>query len=180
MEIKTSRLQLNEISWDDLDHVHHLHTIAEVDEFNTLGIPESLDETREVIRPAIEDQSLRERRIFMWKIIERKSGAFAGICGLTLSRDRFRTGEIYFKLKPSFWGRGLATEIAKALVKAGFEYFKLHRVEAGVATGNVASIRVLEKIGMIREGTKRKILPIRGEWHDNYHYAIVEDDPREY
>ena len=180
MIIKTSRLQLIEISWDDLDHVHHLHTIAEVDEFNTLGIPNSIEETKDLIRPAIEDQSLPVRRIYMWKIIAKPSGAFAGICGLTLSLDKFRIGEIYFKLKPSFWGRGLATEIAKALVKAGFDYFKLHRVEAGVATGNVASIRVLEKIGMIREGTKRKILPIRGEWHDNYHYAIVEDDPRDY
>jgi hypothetical protein len=34
--------------------------------------------------------------------------------------------------------------------------------------------------GMTREGLRRKILPIRGEWKDNYHYAIVEDDPRDY
>jgi len=33
---------------------------------------------------------------------------------------------------------------------------------------------------MIREGLRRKILPIRNEWKDNYHYAIVEDDPRDY
>ncbi|MDR1201453.1 MAG: GNAT family N-acetyltransferase [Tannerellaceae bacterium] len=51
--------------------------------------------------------------------------------------------------------------------------------EAGVATENIRSIKVLEKSGMIREGLRRKILPIRGEWKDNYHYAIVENDPRE-
>ena len=56
----------------------------------------------------------------------------------------------------------------------------LHKVEAGVACENERSIHVLEKSGMIREGLRRKILPIRGEWKDNYHYAIVEDDPRDY
>jgi len=57
---------------------------------------------------------------------------------------------------------------------------KLHKLEAGVATGNIASVKVLEKTGMIREGLRRKILPIRGKWMDNYHYGIVEDDPRDY
>ena len=56
----------------------------------------------------------------------------------------------------------------------------LHKVEAGVATENKKSVKVLEKTGMTREGLRRKILPIRGEWKDNYHYAIVEDDPRDY
>jgi RimJ/RimL family protein N-acetyltransferase len=63
-------------------------------------------------------------------------------------------------------------------LKFGFESLHLHRIEAGTATENINSIRVLEKIGMTREGRRRKILPIRGEWYDNYHYAILEDDPR--
>ncbi len=81
---------------------------------------------------------------------------------------------------PAHWGYGFATEVTNALIKCGFEDFNLHKVEAGVATENYKSIRVLEKSGMIREGLRRKILPIRGEWKDNYHYAIVEDDPRDY
>ena len=99
---------------------------------------------------------------------------------MTLSADRYRLGEIYYKFLPRYWGKGFATEVAKGLIKAGFEQFHLHRVEAGVATDNLQSVRVLEKCGMIREGVRRKILPIRGEWRDNYHYAIVEDDPRNY
>jgi len=71
-------------------------------------------------------------------------------------------------------------EFLKRLVNLGFEDFNLHKVEAGVATGNIKSIRVLEKTGMTREGLRRKILPIRGEWIDNYRYAIVENDPRDY
>jgi RimJ/RimL family protein N-acetyltransferase len=84
--------------------------------------------------------------------------------------------EFYYKFFPEFWGKGFATETAKALINFGFTKYNLHRIEAGVATKNKASIRVLEKAGMTREGIRRKILPIRGEWKDNFHYAIVEDD----
>lgn len=180
MHIESIRLKLEEISWDDLEDIHHLHSIAEVDEFNTLGLPKDMDDTREIIRPVIENQKAEIQRFYMWKIIEKDSNSFLGVAGMTLSADRFRLGEIYYKLLPKYWGKGYATEVSKSLIKAGFEDFNLHKVEAGVSTDNAPSIRVLEKSGMLREGLRRKILPIRGEWKDNYHYAIVEDDPRDY
>ncbi len=99
---------------------------------------------------------------------------------MNLSLNKFKLGKIYYKLLPQKWGRGYATELVKTLIKSGFENFKLHKIEAGVSTENIASIRVLEKSGMTREGLRRKVLPIRGEWKDNYHYAIVEDDPMDY
>lgn len=180
MNISTARLDLIEITWDDLPDIHHLHSIAEVDEYNTLGLPQDEEETKEIIRPVIEGQKDEVQRFYMWKIIGKEPDSFFGVAGMTLSADRFRLGEIYYKLLPKYWGKGYATEVAKGLIKAGFEQFNLHKMEAGVATDNIPSVRVLEKSGMIREGLRRKILPIRGEWKDNYHYAIVEDDPRNY
>jgi ribosomal-protein-alanine N-acetyltransferase len=180
MKIITARLELIEINSEDIPDIHHLHSFPEVDEFNTLGLPQDLEETRNVLLPVLEDQKNENRIFFVWKIIEKDTSSFIGIAGMTLSADKFKLGEIYYKLLPSSWGLGYATEVSKALIKSSFEDFKLHKVEAGVATENVKSIRVLEKSGMIREGLRRKILPIRGEWKDNYHYAIVEDDPRDY
>lgn len=178
MEIASKRLILKEIGWDDLEDIHQLHSFPEVDEFNTLGIPGSIEETRELIRPDIDSPKNSPQKSFTWKVCLKESDTFIGLAGLTLSYDKFKLGEIYYKLLPSYWGHGYATEVAKTLIDTGFEDFKLHKVEAGVATGNHKSIQVLEKAGMIREGLRRKILPIRGEWKDNYHYAIVEDDPR--
>jgi len=105
---------------------------------------------------------------------------FIGVAGFSLSNNKFKLGEIYYKLDPAYWGKGYATELAKRLVVLGFDTLGLHKVEAGVATENTKSVKVLEKIGMTREGLRRKILPIRGDWKDNFHYAIVEDDPRDY
>jgi RimJ/RimL family protein N-acetyltransferase len=180
MDLESTILKLIEITWSDLQDIHNLHSIPEVDEFNTLGIPKSIEDTREIIRPLIEAKNEQPQKSYAWKIILKESDAFVGLAGLKLSYDKFRLGEIYYKLMPLYWGKGYATETSKTLIKAGFEYFRLHKVEAGVAVENKRSIKVLEKSGMIREGLRRKILPIRGKWVDNYHYAIVEDDPREY
>ena len=55
----------------------------------------------------------------------------------------------------------------------------MHRIEVGCAIENVASIRVLEKVGMTREGRKRQVLPIRANWIDNYFFAILEMHTRQ-
>ncbi len=180
MELESSRLKLIEITWHDLEEIHNLHSIPETDEFNTLGIPKDIEDTRKIFRPLIEARIEQPRKNYSWKIILKSSEAFIGLAGLTLSNDKFRLGEIYYKLNPIYWGKGYGTETSRTLIKSGFEYFHLHKVEAGVAVDNIRSIRVLEKSGMTREGLRRKILPIRGNWVDNYHYAIVEDDPRDY
>ena len=178
--LSSERLLLQEIQWDDLEDIHQLHCIPEVDEFNTLGLPENLDVTRDLIEPDIKDQENDQRKRYCWAIVKKSDKKFIGLAGMFPSLDKFKLGEIYYKLHPDYWGKGYATEVAKTLIKFGFDELNLHEVEAGVATENIGSVKVLEKVGMTREGLRRKILPIRGKWVDNYHYAIVEDDERDY
>ena len=180
MVIESNRLILTEVTWDDLENIHALHSIPEVDEFNTLGLPKDIEETREAIRPIIEESKREKRQHISWKIETKESLEFIGLAGMVLTAEKYSRGEIYYKFLPSYWGKGYATEVSKALIKSGFEDFKLHIVGAGVATENIQSIKVLEKSGMSREGLRRKVLPIRGEWVDNYEYAILEDDPRDF
>jgi ribosomal-protein-alanine N-acetyltransferase len=180
VRLSSERLILKEIMSGDLQHIHALHSIPRVDEYNTLGIPENIDETKQLLEPVFKDQKSRVRKHYWFSISLKESSEFIGLCGINLSADRFKIGEIFYKLHPACWGRGYATEVARALVKYGFEELGLHRIEAGVATENSRSIRVLEKIGKKRDGTGRKILPIRGVWKDNFRYALIEDDKREY
>lgn len=178
MKLETSRLMLKEITESDIPELFTLHTIPEVDEFNTVGLLKNEEETRQIHQCYFDDQKKQTRKLYCWIIRLKKDNQFVGVAGMSLSADRFKMGEIYYKLLPKHWGKGYATETGRALIQVGFDTLKLHRIEAGVATENHKSIKVLEKLGMTREGIRRKILPIRGEWVDNYHYAIVEDDPR--
>lgn len=180
MKLTTSNLILDELSLNDLDNLHKLNSRPEVDEFNTLGIPKNKEETLQNLQRYIKAQAAVPRASYNWKIMDKQTGDFIGAAGMNVSNNRFKLGEIYYNILPEFWGKGFATEVGKALVKFGFDELNLHKVEAGVQTENFRSIKVLEKLGMTREGLRRKILPIRGVWKDNYHYAIVEDDPKPY
>lgn len=176
MKIQTQRTKLTEITWDDLDNIHGLHAIFEVDEFNTVGIPKDIEETRQNIRPYVEAKECDPQSKYTWNIVHKESGEFIGLCGMKLSLDKFRIGEIFYKLRPEHWGNGYATEVSKKLIELGFVNLNLHRIEAGCAVKNYRSIKVLEKSGMTQEGIFRKILPIRGEWVDSYIYSIIEDE----
>ena len=176
MELNTNRLIIQEVTWDDLDDIFILESSPEIDEFNTLGIPDNKNVTREHLRPFIGDQKAEVRKKYCWTIRLQTTGEFIGLAGMTVTADRFKMGEIWYNLMPTHWGNGYATEVAKRLIRFGFERLNLHRIEAGVATENKRSIKVLEKAGMTIEGIRRKILPIRGDWVDNYHYAILEND----
>lgn len=178
MKINTNRLILTEVTLDDLNDIYELHSLPEIDEFNTLGIPENIEVTKKFLNTLIADQTKVPRSVYAWKIIKVEDNTFVGLAGMNVANNRFKLGEIYYNIHPTHWGNGFATEVGKQLISFGFDFLELHKIEAGVQTENVKSIRVLEKLGMTREGLRRKILPIRGEWKDNYHYAIVEDDVR--
>ncbi|MGD2035218.1 MAG: GNAT family protein [Bacteroidales bacterium] len=180
MNLSSERLTLKEIDKEDIETLHRLNSMPEIDEFNTLGIPENIDKTIKTYQSVFDDQKSEKRKLFCWIVWKSKSDEIIGLAGMKISGDRFNMGEIYYNLDPEFWGWGFATEVARTLIKFGFEELRLHRIEAGVATENKRSVRVLEKAGMTREGVRRKILPIRGEWKDNFHYAILEDDERDY
>lgn len=180
MVIECDRLILKEISLEDLKFVHKLYSYPEVDEHNTLGIPKNIEATKKIIESFIKDQLTKPRKSYHWKIVIKDNNEFIGLCGLIPSNNLYKLGELYYKLIPSSWRNGYATELSKNIVRFGFDKLKLHKIEADVAVENDASIRVLEKLGMTKEGIRRKLLPIRGEWKDSYLYAIVEDDFRNY
>ncbi len=176
MKLTTDRLYLTEITWEDLDEIHQLHSIFEVDEFNTVGIPKDIEETKYKIKPFIEAPDTSPQNKYTWALRLKENNEFIGMAGISLSNDRFKIGEIFYKLNPKHWGKGYATEVSLKMLDTGFKTFQLHRITAGFATNNIRSKRVLEKIGMTKEGVFRKILPIRGEWIDSCIYSIIEDE----
>jgi RimJ/RimL family protein N-acetyltransferase len=88
-----------------------------------------------------------------------------------------RTYEVGWAFHPAYHGHGYATEAAHALLRYGFEELHCHRIIATCQPENVASWRVMEKLGMRRESHFRKCLD-RGEgvWWDEYFYAILEEE----
>lgn len=176
MELHTPRLLLRELSPADLEAVHRLHSLPEVDEFNTLGIPEAVETTERLLTDWLAQRAATPRTAYVFAVQRTADHEFVGLMALTLGKATFKNAEVWYKLLPAHWGQGLTTEALRALLAFGFNRLRLHRIEAGCAVENPASARVLEKAGMTREGRKRQVLPIRGTWVDNYLFAILESD----
>lgn len=88
-----------------------------------------------------------------------------------------RTHEIGWVFNQEYQGQGYATEAARALLRYGFETLQLHRVIATCQPENTPSYRVMEKLGMRREGHFRNcIYRGQGQWWDEYFYAILEEE----
>ena len=175
MLLTTTRLTLREVTLMDIPVIHALLSLPETDRFNTLGIPESLEATAEIVMGWLEDKNETDHS-YTFCMELNDSNQFVGLIALNLGKHTFKKGEVWVKIHSNYWNKGYTTEAMLALLKFAFTELKLHRVEAGCAVGNIASKRVLEKAGMIQEGLFRANLPIRGEWIDNLKFAILDSD----
>ncbi|MGG5507466.1 MULTISPECIES: GNAT family N-acetyltransferase [unclassified Myroides] len=85
-----------------------------------------------------------------WAVILKDSGRFIGWCGLKFDGDTQQT-DIGFRFFEEEWGKGYATESAEACLKMGFDVFELNYIIGRAMKANIASIRVLEKVGLTYE-----------------------------
>ena len=176
--ITTSRLTLRPITIDDLASTHTLHSLPETDAYNALGIPENIAATQEVITPWIAHNQLETITKYTFAILRQSDQQFIGLYGLNIGSPKYQRAEIWYKIHRDYWNNGYATEATQAILDFCFDSLQLHRVTAGCAVENTGSYKVLEKVGMTREGRCRQILPLSTGWADNYEYAILESDPR--
>ncbi|MFV5690038.1 GNAT family N-acetyltransferase [Flavobacterium sp. ZT3R25] len=174
--LKTERLNLRPITVSDLDYIHELHCMEEIDEFNTLGIPQHIDETKVLLEKWIFENNRALITHFTFAVELNTGNQIIGLIGINLGKLKYKNAEVWFKFHKNYWNKGYATESLKQLLHFGFDALNLHRIEAGCAVGNIGSINVLEKTGMIREAHTRKLLPLKSGWSDNYGYAILSTD----
>ena len=109
--------------------------------------------------------------------IERKdSGRMIGDCFFKVMEDDPRQAEIGYTLAREAQGHGFATEAVAALLTWAFPTFDLHRIIAILDVKNTASVALLERLGLRREGHFRENIWFKGAWGDEYLYAILRDE----
>jgi ribosomal-protein-serine acetyltransferase len=106
-------------------------------------------------------------------ITDAKTGSILGGCGLDRFDTANKTCNLGYWVKTDAQCQGTATEAAALLIKFGFEQLKLNRIEIIAEITNVASQRVAEKVGAVREGVMRKRIILRGEARDAVLFAVV-------
>jgi len=100
-----------------------------------------------------------------------------GVIGLILQTDVYRkSSEMGYWIGEPYWGKGIATEAVGKIIRYGFEELELERIFAGAYEYNVASMRVLEKNGFIKEGISRKSALKNGQFYDEHKYGKLISD----
>ena len=109
-------------------------------------------------------------------LVLRETGKMIGTVGFTSFDLPNRSAEIGYVISPDYQGRGYATEAVKRILAYGFEECALARISAVCMKGNIASLRVMEKCGMKREGILRSAVYAKGEMKDVHLSAIIDRD----
>jgi [ribosomal protein S5]-alanine N-acetyltransferase len=168
--IETERLVLRPFRLEDSDEVQRLAGAREI-AAGTLEIPHPYPEGA-----AEEWISGQERGDSITFAIERvEDGALVGAVSLRLEREHERA-ELGYWIGVPYWGNGYATEASAAAVRHGFTALGLNRIYAFHFATNPASGRVLQKIGMTHEGTRRAHTLKWGEHLDNECYAVLRGE----
>lgn len=175
--LTTERLVLRPYRESDWEAVHEFGADPEVSRYMAWG-PNTEEQTRDFIRRCIDQTNDPGRDLYAFAIALRETGAVVGGCNLSWTNREYRTMMIGYTVARPYWNRGYTTEAARELLRLGFEEMGLHRVVSWCEPENVGSWRVMEKIGMRREGHEREVEFWKSRWHDWLRYAILAHEWR--
>ena len=143
--LETERLTLRHLQPDDLDEFYEICGDPEIMRYVGDGQPLSREQTQNWIIKS--QENYRKYGFGCLAVVAREDGHLVGYCGLvnpTIDGE----AEIIYALKKRYWGRGLISEAAKAMLDFGLQQCGLKRVVATIDPENQASIRIVEKWGM--------------------------------
>lgn len=173
--LETKRLFLREFRKADFDEIHLYASDPEVSKYEPWG-PNSEDDTESFLDNIISYQLNNPRNDYEIAIELKETGMLIGACAIHISDTETREGYIGYCYNKQYWGNGYATEAAVAIIEFGFKSLNLHRIFATCDPNNIGSSKVLEKIGMKREGHLREHKLQKGKWRDSFLYSILEHE----
>jgi [ribosomal protein S5]-alanine N-acetyltransferase len=118
----------------------------------------------------------REKTGIRWGIALKGNNRIIGSCGLHNIRRQHHRAEIGSEIHKDYWGQRIASEAFNSVLKYGFENMQLNRIEGLIEPDNIASQRLSEKHGFIREGLLRQYEYTSGKFDDLYMYSLLKED----
>ncbi|WLR57024.1 GNAT family protein [Mesobacillus subterraneus] len=173
-QLETERLILRKISLEDIDDIHTYASNPEVAKYVFWGEHETRAATEEYVKMIL--GLYEEGKIAPWGIHHKEDNKLIGTVDYVSWQPQHKTAEIGYALSMDYWGKGIATEAAKELIRFGMNEMDLVRIQAKSLVENRGSERVMEKAGLEFEGILRKFIYIKGAHYDVKMYAIIKED----
>jgi ribosomal-protein-alanine N-acetyltransferase len=172
--IQTKRLTLRRLMVSDAFDMYEYSKNSEVTRYLTWDAHPDAAYTREYLQYLGTHYNVGD--FFDWGVVLSSEDKMIGTCGFTRFDYNNNCGEVGYVINPAYRGREIAKEALEAVMEFGFETLKLHRIEAKFMEGNLASLRVMEKVGMTFEGYHKESMFIKGEYRTVGVSAILRDE----
>lgn len=169
--LETERLVLRQFQLSDAADVLAYWGDPYVQRFNG-PVYESVEKVRHGIERGQDEYKNQEG--IGWAVTLRDEGKVIGGFGFHHWSKHHRRAEVGYDMARAYWGRGIASETLRAILRFGFDQMNLNYVYAGTIADNHESVRLLERIGFRREGTRREYSwEDDGTFHDGAMYGLL-------
>ncbi len=174
MILANEKLFLREFTPHDWIDVHKYASQEIVCRYQTWG-PNTEEDSKEFIQDALDEARQTPRERYVFAIIYQET--LIGSVEIMIRDFTNKVGEIGYIVNPDYWGKGVATQSAQLVITFGFATLKLHRIYATCDPRNIGSSKVLEKVGMTKEGILRENMLIKdGVWRDSFLYSVLKQE----
>lgn len=175
MELKTNRLILKKMKSEVLNFVYNLASNQQVYYYEADKEPNK-DDVFKNFQGKIDrmEKTPNEYQIYIVYLYPKEIPI--GVVFIQLNWEETREWEIGYELHPDFWGKGYATEAVKLLLNHCFDTLNAHKIVGFCNANNKKSSKLMERIGMTRDGLLREGRLWHNEWCDEYVYSILEKE----
>jgi len=173
--VETERLILRELGEDDFEDIYEFKSDPQVVKYLTWG-PNSREQTLHSLRKQISFQNEENRQIYVLAVEIKSTKKVIGNALFMVRDQDCKTVEIGYFINSNYWKQGYGIEIVNGLLFLGFNIFDAHRIYAVCDVENAGSVKLLSKIGFRQEGHFIKNLKVKGQWRDNYLFAMLSEE----
>ena len=179
IRLETERLILRPLGLGDLEAFLSYSSVPENMTYMFIG-PDT-PETARVYLEMVENWWKQDPPpVYEFAVVLKDTGQMIGNVGLYMDKSMIETGMLGWCFHRDYWNKGYCTEAVRAVLKFGFEELKLHRIHAECNADNTASARVMEKVGMRREGhfikNRYDRVGDKKMWYSEFFYGILREE----
>ncbi|MCC3418881.1 MULTISPECIES: GNAT family protein [unclassified Microcoleus] len=172
--IETERLLLRKITLNDASDMFEYASNPEVSEYTMWSTHTSIEDTKYFLKSLT--KMYKRKELVDWGIVHKAEKKFIGTCGYVEWSMTHSRAEIGYALSARYWREGYMSEAVNAIIEFGFREMLLNRIVGRCEVNNIASARVMEKVGMQLEGILRQQLFVKGRYWDLKIYSLLREE----
>jgi [ribosomal protein S5]-alanine N-acetyltransferase len=171
-EFETQRLKIVKYRIQFVKDAFEFYNDNETMKYAGPEVHKTISETEEFIKNHLEN---KESNLILWAVVYKSNGKMIG--DISLSPDyKHKFASLGSILNKNYIQMGIMNEATKHILNYAFNELNLNRIEAQICTHHIASVKYVEKLGMVNEGILRQNFMIKGILYDSYMYALLKQD----